>query len=138
MVLDGTNEPPQRRPMDVRCHNLETTRQEKTDKGDQPSGGETTWKKHWRDIICHGTACWYIRPCTRYWACPMMIIMMMTFLLIRLIILYGQGSQKLYNWLKILSPPHYRNGVHHRLKLYVYIVENSDTFQKIYSFMQFK
>ena len=57
-----------------------------TDKGDQPSGGETTWKKHWRDIICHGTACWYIRPCTRYWACPMMIIMMMTFLLIRLII----------------------------------------------------
>ena len=25
-----------------------------------------------------------------------------------------------------------------RLKLYVYIVENSETFQKIYSFMQFK
>ena len=41
-------------------------------------------KKHWRDIICHGTACWYIRPCTRYWACPIMIIIIiMKFLLIR-------------------------------------------------------
>ena len=28
-------------------------------------------------------------------------------------LLYGQRSQKLYNWPKILSPPHYRNGVHH-------------------------
>ena len=30
--------------------------------------------------------------------------------------LYGQGSQKLYNWPKILSPPHYRNGVHHTVE----------------------
>ena len=26
---------------------------------------------------------------------------------------YGQGSQKLYNWQNIVSPPHYRNDVHH-------------------------
>ena len=25
----------------------------------------------------------------------------------------GQGSQKLYNWQNIVSPPHYRNDVHH-------------------------
>ena len=25
----------------------------------------------------------------------------------------GQGSQKLYNWQNIVSPPHYRNAVHH-------------------------
>ena len=24
----------------------------------------------------------------------------------------GQSSQKLYNWPKMLSPPHYGNGVH--------------------------
>ena len=30
---------------------------------------------------------------------------------------YGQGSQKLYNWPKILSPPHYRNGVHHTVEI---------------------
>ena len=27
--------------------------------------------------------------------------------------IYGQGSQKLYNWQNIVSPPHYRNDVHH-------------------------
>ena len=32
-------------------------------------------------------------------------------------ILYGQGSQKLYNWPTILSPPHYRNGVHHTVDI---------------------
>ena len=31
--------------------------------------------------------------------------------------IYGQGSQKLYNWPKILSPPHYRNGVHHTVEI---------------------
>ena len=30
---------------------------------------------------------------------------------------YGQGSQKLYNWPTILSPPHYRNGVHHTVEI---------------------
>ena len=30
---------------------------------------------------------------------------------------YGQSSQKLYNWPKILSPPHYRNGVHHTVEI---------------------
>ena len=60
-------------------------------------------------------------------------------MLLKCVVSYGQGSQKLYNWPKILSPPHYRNGVHHTVEiLNVYIVENSDTFQKIYSFMQFK
>ena len=28
-------------------------------------------------------------------------------------VVYGQGSQKLYNWQNIVSPPHYRNDVHH-------------------------
>ena len=32
-------------------------------------------------------------------------------------LIYGQGSQKLYNWPKILSPPHYRNGVHHTVEI---------------------
>ena len=32
-------------------------------------------------------------------------------------IVYGQGSQKLYNWPTILSPPHYRNGVHHTVEI---------------------
>ena len=31
--------------------------------------------------------------------------------------LHGQGSQKLYNWQNILSPPHYRNGVHHPVEI---------------------
>ena len=31
--------------------------------------------------------------------------------MIRRNIKYGQGSQKLYYWQNILSPPHYRNGV---------------------------
>ena len=30
---------------------------------------------------------------------------------------FGQGSQKLYNWPTILSPPHYRNGVHHTVEM---------------------
>ena len=47
------------------------------------------------------------------------------------LIVYGQGSQKLYNWPKILSPPHYRNGVHQTVEIYVCIVENSETFKKI-------
>ena len=45
MFLGRAYQPPQRRPMDLACHHLETitimTR--KDDKGDQPSGGETTW-----------------------------------------------------------------------------------------------
>ena len=44
MVLGRACQPPQRRPMVLACHHLETiimTR--KDDKGDQPSGGETTW-----------------------------------------------------------------------------------------------
>ena len=44
MVLGRAYQPPQRRPMDLVCHHLETiitTR--KDDKGDQPRGGETTW-----------------------------------------------------------------------------------------------
>ena len=32
-------------------------------------------------------------------------------------VVYGQGSQKLYNWPTILSPPHYRNGVHHTVEI---------------------
>ena len=31
--------------------------------------------------------------------------------------IYGQGSQKLYNWPTIMSPPHYRNGVHHTVEI---------------------
>ena len=31
--------------------------------------------------------------------------------------IYGQGSQKLYNWEHIVSPPHYRNGVHHPVEI---------------------
>ena len=30
---------------------------------------------------------------------------------------YGQGSQKLYNWQNMLSPPHYRNGIHHPVEI---------------------
>ena len=48
MVLGRAYQSPQRRPpMDLKCHHLETiiffymTR--KDDKGDQPSGAETTW-----------------------------------------------------------------------------------------------
>ena len=40
MVLTRVHQPPQIRPMDNTCYNLETI---KDDKGDQPSGGETTW-----------------------------------------------------------------------------------------------
>ena len=32
-----------RQPMDLACHHLETIMSRKDDKGDQPSGGETTW-----------------------------------------------------------------------------------------------
>ena len=36
-------QPPQRQPMDLTCHHLETIMTRKDDKGDQPSGGETNW-----------------------------------------------------------------------------------------------
>ena len=42
MVLGRAYQPPQRRPMDLACHHLETIMTRKDDKGDQPSGGETT------------------------------------------------------------------------------------------------
>ena len=45
---------------------------------------------------------------------------------------------KLYSWQNSLSPPHYRNRVRYRLKLYVCITEDTETFQNIYSFIQFK
>ena len=46
MVLGRAYQPPQRRPMDHACYHLETIKNimtRKDDKGDQPSGGETTW-----------------------------------------------------------------------------------------------
>ena len=50
----------------------------------------------------------------------------------RCIIVYGQGSQKLYNWPKILSPPHYRNGVHHTVEIIcLYCGELRDVSEKI-------
>ena len=42
MVLGRTYQPLQRHPMDLACHHLGTMKR-KDDKGDQPSGGETTW-----------------------------------------------------------------------------------------------
>ena len=42
MVLGRAYQPPQRRPMDLACHHLETIMTRKDDKEDQPSGGETT------------------------------------------------------------------------------------------------
>ena len=51
---------------------------------------------------------------------------------------YGQGSQNCIIGQKFCL--HHITGTAFiiRLKLNVYIVENSDTFQKIYTFMQFK
>ena len=43
MVLGRAHQPPQRRPMDLACHHLETIMTRKDDKGDKPSSGETTW-----------------------------------------------------------------------------------------------
>ena len=43
MVLGRAYQPPQRRPMDLAYHQLETIMTRKDDKGDQPSDGETTW-----------------------------------------------------------------------------------------------
>ena len=44
MVLGRAYQPPQRRPMDLARHHLETIIMTRKDvKGDQPSGGETTW-----------------------------------------------------------------------------------------------
>ena len=46
MVLGRAYQPPQRRPMDHACYHLETIKNimtRKDDKGDQPSGGATTW-----------------------------------------------------------------------------------------------
>ena len=45
MVLGRAYQPPQRRPMDLARHHLETINimTIKNVKGDQPSGGETTW-----------------------------------------------------------------------------------------------
>ena len=47
---------------------------------------------------------------------------------------------KLYNWPKILSPPHYRNGVHHTVEIIcLYCGEHRDVSENnnkiIYSFM---
>ena len=44
MVLGRAYQPPQRRPMDLAYHHLDGDHMtRKYDKGDQPSGGETTW-----------------------------------------------------------------------------------------------
>ena len=43
MVLGRAYQPPQRRPMDLACHDLDTIMTRKDDKGDQPSGEETKW-----------------------------------------------------------------------------------------------
>ena len=43
MVLGRAYQLPQRRPMDLACHHLETIMTRKDDKGDQPIGGEMTW-----------------------------------------------------------------------------------------------
>ena len=40
--LGRAHQPPQRRPMDITCQCVTIWR--KDDKGDQPCGGETTWK----------------------------------------------------------------------------------------------
>ena len=42
MVLGRIYQPPQKQLMNLACHHLETIMTRK-DKGDQPSGGETTW-----------------------------------------------------------------------------------------------
>ena len=44
MVLGRVYQPPERRPMDIACYHLETTMTRKYGNGDQPSGGETTWR----------------------------------------------------------------------------------------------
>ena len=49
--------------------------------------------------------------------------------------LYGQGSQKLYNWPNILSPPHYRNGVHHTVEMICLLWRTPRRFRK-YSYSQ--
>ena len=43
MFLGRAYQPPQRRPIHLVCHQLETITTRKDDDGDQPSGGETTW-----------------------------------------------------------------------------------------------
>ena len=43
MVLGRAYQPPQRRPMDLARHHFGDHMTRKDDKGDQPSGGETTW-----------------------------------------------------------------------------------------------
>ena len=43
MILSGACQLRQRRPMDLACHHLGDHTTRKYDKGDQPSGGETTW-----------------------------------------------------------------------------------------------
>ena len=43
MALGRAYQPPERQPMDLACHHLETIMTGKYDRGDQPSGGETTW-----------------------------------------------------------------------------------------------
>ena len=45
IVLGRAYQPPQRRPIYLTCHHLETIKMtRKDDKGDQPSDGETTWQ----------------------------------------------------------------------------------------------
>ena len=56
MVVGRVYQPPQRRPMDLSCHYLETMTR-KGDKGDHPSGGETIdLVKYWSDTIWQRTA----------------------------------------------------------------------------------
>ena len=43
MVLGRAYQPPQRRPMDLACHHLGDHMTGKDVRGNQPSGGETTW-----------------------------------------------------------------------------------------------
>ena len=54
----------------------------------------------------------YERACVRTWV-PMCMHVCVRVWVHVYVYVYGQGSQKLYNWQNIVSPPHYRNDVHH-------------------------
>ena len=79
MVLSRAYQPPQRVPMDLARHHLDTIMTRKDDKGDQPIGGEMTWTNtgatRFEDSKRQGhleTTCRGLRPTTGHNGCLMM------------------------------------------------------------------
>ena len=95
MVLGRTEQPPQRRPLDLACHHLKTIRQEKTRETSQAPERRPGQILEQHDLAENSTrqanletACWGLRPTMGHYGCPMVKWWMTLMLLAAVLHLY--------------------------------------------------